>query len=159
MPSCSTTFRIGTFGMEGMISTRIDPSVAAKPNIKHGMMCVDSIVILCAACECCKKKKVKRSHDDGSNQSEAVNQVMRSQSSDGDPENNEPHETNDNHGSSQDYWSSKVHHKACYGLLILQPDHHQPNTASLRLQTTQGITMSSYLERYEIKQRQKVESQ
>eukprot|EP01083_Nonionella_stella_P109163 318001_1 len=113
----------------------------------------------------CESKCCKRSNNDGSNQSEpnGSSKEKRSELSydlgiDVNHETKEDHGTNDDHGSNQSYWSSKTHHKACYGLLILQSDHHQPNSASLRLQTTQGITMSTYLERYEIKLRQKVES-
>eukprot|EP01084_Bolivina_argentea_P005108 9653_1 len=46
------------------------------------------------------------------------------------------------------YW--RIHHKACYGLLILHTHGGE---------TYNGITMSQYLERYENKQRQKIETQ
>ena len=48
----------------------------------------------------------------------------------------------------------RFHHKSCYGSMILQTDQQQKNN---NIETYDGIPMSKYCDRYELKRRQKIE--
>merc|ERR1712207_19958 len=53
---------------------------------------------------------------------------------------------NDNDTTSRNW---RIHHKSCYGCLVLQTDQQK--------ETYKGISMSNYLEIYERKRRHKIE--
>ena len=59
----------------------------------------------------------------------------------------------DDENGFNSYW--KIHHKACYGVLVLHTNEDDINSAGS--QTFKGFTMSQYCERFETKHRQKIE--